>query len=73
MMTLSENAASWIFFLVGIGIVVAGFFSKSHINEVDFPATKEERAQGKATPASRIFFVVIGLASSIYGIVRWLR
>lgn len=72
-MSIPPNVIGWIFLMVGIWIIGAGLISKTHINDVDFPVTGEERAQAKATPASRILFVVIGLASCAYGLFRILR
>ncbi len=72
-MTISDAVSGWIFVFVGIFIALAGLIAKTHINDVDSPATAKERANAKATPMSRNLFVIVGVASCVYGLIRILR
>jgi hypothetical protein len=48
--------------------VVTGLVAKSFISKSDIPATKEERANAKPTPAKRIIFTSAGAAVFLYGL-----
>jgi hypothetical protein len=60
----------WAFLTMGIYLIVSGLTAKTLINEVDSPATEDERKNAKATPLKRIAVVGVGLAASVYAAIR---
>jgi hypothetical protein len=61
------------FVFIGLYLVIAGAISKTLISNRYGPATEEEKANAKATPAGRIVVIATRLALFIYGLRHWPR
>lgn len=72
-MTLSPHQFAILIMGIGLYFVVTALTAKSFISESDIPATEEERANAKATPAKRVIFVSVGAAVFLYGLYLLLR
>jgi hypothetical protein len=67
-MSLTAHQLAALSIIGGLYIIVTGLTSKTLISESDIPATKEEKAEARATPTGRIICVIIGLGGCAYGI-----
>lgn len=72
-MTLSPHQFAILIMGIGLYFVVTALTAKSFISESDIPATKEERANAKATPAKRVIFISVGAVVFLYGVYLLLR
>lgn len=62
-----------IFFGFGIYLVTQGLTADNLIDESEGVASKEERADAKATPLTRLIVVAAGAICAAYGVWRLLR
>jgi hypothetical protein len=72
-MTLSPHQFALLLMACGVYFIVTALMAKSFISESDIPATEEERANSKATPAKRIIFTSVGAAVFLYGLYLLLK
>jgi hypothetical protein len=60
--------SNWFYILAGVVLIITGFTAKSLINEVEMPATEEERLNARPTWKGRFLVAAIGIVGCAYGV-----
>ena len=70
-MRISYNIAHWLCFFAGLYLIVTGLIAKTHIDQGAVPLPgKLQNAAGRPTMATRTVLVGIGVAVTLYGVMR---
>ncbi len=71
--TRSSALIQWVTMLLGIGVVGAGIWARSLLNDAEMAITQEERSHPKPTLIGRLLTVALGIGMIIFGLVGLLH